>query len=105
MKVACGSHTNVYLPFFRVTVHVELPVFGVLVLLFTPGPLRWKLWRFDLSLILNVYVPAFSFLTAALPCFSVIVKPGPTVPVSVGDEAKAEGTMSAAAIAASATSF
>ena len=49
MNVACGSHTNVYFPFFNVSVHVTLPFCGMVVVLFTPGPLRRKLWMFDLS--------------------------------------------------------
>ena len=41
----------------------------------------------------------------ALPCFSVIVKPGPTVPVSVGVAANAAGTASIATSANRTTYF
>ena len=34
------------MPFLRVTTHgvLSVPVVGTCVILFTPGPLRWKLW-------------------------------------------------------------
>ena len=32
-----------------VTRQVEVPVPDTLVFLFTPGPVKWKLWMFDLS--------------------------------------------------------
>src|SRR4051812_17568308 len=97
---ACGSHTNVYLPFFKVNVHVDAPVLPTDVDLFTPGPLRWKLWIDDLSEILKTYFPALSFVTFAVPFLRVIVNPGPTVPVNVGVAASADGTASAATSAA-----
>src|SRR5262245_63399321 len=50
--------------------------------LFTPGPLRWKLCMFDLSLTVILYEPGLSVFTVAVPFFRVMVKPGPTVPVS-----------------------
>src|SRR6476646_1386291 len=105
MNDACGSHMKEYLPALSVNVHVELPVEPTEVDLFRPGPLRWKLWIDDLSEILNTYFPAFSLVTFAEPCLRVMVKPGPTVPVSVGVAASAEGTTSAATIAATATNF
>src|SRR5688572_30552287 len=49
----------------------------------TPGPLRWKLWLDERSVILNRWVPALSRLTFLPPDLSVIVKPGPTLPLSV----------------------
>src|SRR5262245_51350771 len=52
------------------------------MILFTPGPERWKSWMFDLSLTVTLYVPALSVFTLAVPFFRVMVKPGPTVPVS-----------------------
>ena len=38
----------------------------------------------DLSVIAKVYLPALSLATFAFPFFSVIVKPGPTTPASLG---------------------
>ena len=71
------------MPFFSVTVTVFVPLNGVVVIfLFTPGPFRWKLWMFDLSLTVILYLPAFSVFTLAVPFLRVIVKPGPTVPVN-----------------------
>src|SRR5262245_37456080 len=52
------------------------------MILFTPGPERWKSWMFDLSLTVILYVPALSVFTLAVPFFRLMVKPGPTVPVS-----------------------
>src|SRR3954471_11454800 len=78
MIVWWGSHTKRYVPFFSFTVHFVVPVPGTLVFLLTPGPVRWKSWIDARSRMVIVYVPA---LTVFL--FIVIVKPGPTVPVSV----------------------
>jgi len=50
-------------------------------------------------------VPAFSLVTFFVPCLSVMVKPGPSTPFSVGVLAKAAGAASAATSTASATSF
>ncbi len=105
MNDACGSHTYLYFPFFSVSVHVVEPLNVTDVFLFTPGPVRWKLWIFDLSAILKTYFPALSLLTFLPPWVSEIVNPGPTVPVSVGVLASAAGTASSAAVAAIATSF
>src|SRR6476646_4085939 len=78
MIVLCGSQTNLYVPFFRVTFHVYVLTAETLVFLSTPGPVRWKLWMLDLSLTVIVYVPCGTdFLLI------VIVKPGPSVAVSV----------------------
>jgi hypothetical protein len=44
MIVWCGSHTKWYVPFFSFTVHFVVPVPVTLVLLLTPGPVRWKSW-------------------------------------------------------------
>lgn len=44
MDDACGSHTYVYLPALRVTVHFVFWTFRTLVALLTPGPFRRKLW-------------------------------------------------------------
>src|SRR5918994_6327405 len=63
---------------------VVLPVRATDVALFTPGPVRWKLWALDLSLIANEYAPGLSEVTFFVPCLSEIVKPGPTVPATFG---------------------
>src|SRR5258708_29760547 len=78
MIVRCGSHTKWYVPFFNFTVHLVVPVPVTLVFLLTPGPVRWKSWIDARSWMVIAYVPAF---TVCL--FILIVKPGPTVPVSV----------------------
>src|SRR6266478_4796763 len=86
------------MPFVNLPVHVFVPTQGVLVSLFTPGPVRWKLWMFDLSWMTMVYVPAFTVFLLI-----VIVKPGPSVPISVLLRVAAgagPGTASAVAIAA-----
>src|SRR3954452_24787272 len=54
MKDACGSQTYLYVPFASVTFHVVTPVPETLVVLSTPGPVRWKLWMLDRSLTLIV---------------------------------------------------
>ena len=72
-----------YVPFFSLTVTVFVPLNGVVVIfLFTPGPVRWKSWMFDLSLTVILYEPALSVFTLAVPFLRVMVKPGPTVPVN-----------------------
>ena len=71
-----------YLPFASVILNVFNPVAGTLVLTFTPFPFKWKLWMLDLSLTTSVYLPAF------VGFFMLIVKPGPTVPVTFGVAAK-----------------
>src|SRR5918911_3548954 len=83
MELACGSQTYVYLPFLSLSVTVFVPLAATVVITLLTGPLRWKLWMFDLSVTTNLYVPALSVVTFAPPFFNVIVKPGPTVPVSV----------------------
>src|SRR5689334_734206 len=103
-----GSHTKVYLPFFSFSFHVTLVVAPTDVFLSMPGPFRWKLWIDDLSEILKMYVPAFSFETFLPPFVRVIVNPGPSVPTSVGGPASARGTAStpnSATVAAIATNF
>src|SRR5207244_7049190 len=50
----------------------------MLVVLLTPGPLRWKLWIDERSRMMITYLPAFTVFL-----FIVIVKPGPSVPISV----------------------
>src|SRR4051794_12406042 len=88
------------MPFFNLTVQVFVPTHGTLVSLFTPGPVSRKLWMFDLSRMTMVYVPA-----VAVFLLIVIVKPGPSVPISVllRDAAGARpGRASTAAIAATA---
>src|ERR671934_2000662 len=97
MSDACGSHTYLYVPFFSVTVHVNVPFAPTPVFLLMPGPVRWKLWMFDRSLITILYLPALTLLTFVVPFLSVIVKPGPSVPVSVGTAADAEATNTTAA--------
>ena len=50
IAAACGSQTYLYVPFFKVTVTVLVPEKATPVIsLFTPGPVRWKLWIDDLS--------------------------------------------------------
>src|SRR4051812_36756225 len=78
MIVWCGSQTKWYVPFFNFTVHFVVPVPGTLVCLLTPGPDRWKSWIDARSWMVITYVPDFTVFL-----FMVIVKPGPTVPVSV----------------------
>jgi hypothetical protein len=48
------------------------------------GPSSPKLWIDDLSVITNVYAPAVNLVTLFPPLVSVIVIPGPTVPVNFG---------------------
>src|SRR5262245_33468151 len=50
----------------------------------TPGPVRWKLWMLALSWTSTSYVPGARFVTVLPFCWRVIVKPGPTVPTSIG---------------------
>src|SRR5439155_16679167 len=78
MIEACGSHTNLYVPFFSFTVQVVVPTAATLVFLLTPGPLRWKLCIDERSRMTILYVPAFTIFLLI-----VIVKPGPSVPVSL----------------------
>src|SRR3954452_24712144 len=78
MIVRCGSHTKWYVPFFNFTVHFVVPVPATLVFLSTPGPVRWKSWIDARSRMVITYVPAFTVFL-----FIEIVKPGPTLPVSV----------------------
>src|SRR6266550_1756417 len=94
---ACGSHTNLYVPFFNVTAQVNVPLAPTDVFLFRPGPLRWKLWMLDRSLMTILYLPAFRLVTFAVPFFNVIVKPGPSTPIRVGVAAEAEATTTSAA--------
>src|SRR5262245_43897289 len=57
----------------------------VIDLFATPGPFSVKLWMFDLSLTMTMYLPRLSVGTfPPCPFLSEIVKPGPTVPCSVG---------------------
>src|SRR5688572_25554948 len=87
MEVACGSHTNRYVPFFSVTVNVFVPWKPTEVFTLTPGPERWKLWKSDLSDTVSLTFPAFVGFFAI-----VMVKPGPTVPLKVGVVAATAGT-------------
>src|SRR5215831_8645602 len=96
MIAACGSQMYLYVPFSSVTVHVDVPVAPTSVFLLMPGPLRWKLWMLDMSLITNLYLPAFRLVTFELPFFNVIVKPGPSVPVNVGVAADADAATTSA---------
>ena len=41
---ACGSQTKRYVPAVSVTVQVCVPANATVVVWFTPGPVRWKLW-------------------------------------------------------------
>jgi hypothetical protein len=50
IKVGWASHWKWYEPATSVTVHVVVPVPGTVVAWSTPpGPLRWKLWKAELS--------------------------------------------------------
>ncbi len=42
MKYACGSQTYLYVPFRRMTCQICVPMPPTVVVLFTPGPVRWK---------------------------------------------------------------
>src|SRR5207253_3000022 len=97
---ACGSQTYLYSPFLSVTFHFIVPVNETPVLLFTPGPFRWKLCIGDLSCTTIRYLPCFSFFTFAVPFFSVMVKLGPTTAVSFTGAADAAVTTTSAAITA-----
>src|SRR3954468_21447950 len=100
-----GSHTYLYVPFLSVTVHVNVPFAPTPVFLFTPGPVRWKLWMFDRSLTTILYFPALSEATFLPLFFRLIVKPGPSMPFSVGVAAVADAvTARAAAISATSAS-
>src|SRR6266550_2868972 len=66
------------MPFFSLTVHFVVRTAGTLVVLLTPGPVRWKLWIDERSRMMTTYLPAFTVFL-----FMVIVKPGPSVPISV----------------------
>src|SRR4051812_8484009 len=57
---------------------------GVVTALSRPLPSIWKLWIEALSMTTSVYMPALSVLTTLPFCFSEMVKPGPTVPISFG---------------------
>jgi hypothetical protein len=61
-----------------VTVQVGELVVSTSVAWFTPGPLRWKLCRVDMSETFTVYVPGASVATAEPPWVSEIENPGPT---------------------------
>src|SRR3954468_16107674 len=78
MIVWCGSQTKWYVPFFSFTVHFVVPVPVTLVFLLMPAPVRWKSWIDARSWMVIADLPAFTVFL-----FIVIVKPGPTVPVSV----------------------
>jgi hypothetical protein len=68
----------------------------------TPGPVNEKVWIDALSWTMNVYLPAFSCLTGLpLVVFSVIVKPGPTVPFSFVAAVVADAIPAKASAAAS----
>src|SRR3954452_24019746 len=97
---ACGSQSNLYVPFFRVTVQVLFPTKPTDVSLLSPGPFRWKLWMFDLSRIRIAYLPAFSVVTFLPALVSVIVKPGPSVPTSFVAVVDADATATDTAMSA-----
>src|SRR3954469_7608690 len=89
------------MPFLSVTLIVFEPTNVTLVTsLFRPGPLRRKLWMFDLSATLSVYLPGLSFVTFFAPCLRLIVKPGPTVPLRAvaAEDASETGTATASAV-------
>src|SRR5690242_19039965 len=97
MIEAWGSQTNLYVPFFSVTVQVNVPFAPTPVFLFRPGPERWKLWMFDKSFMTILTFPAFRLATFWPPFLSVIVQPGPTTPLSVVVAAEADATTTRAA--------
>ena len=79
-RLACGSHWNVYVPSWSVTVHVVVPVPLTSVASSTPGPVRWKLWMSAWSFTSIVYVPGVSVVTSLpLASFRLMSKPGPTL--------------------------
>jgi hypothetical protein len=83
-----------------VTVQVGELVVSTSVVWFTPGPLRWKLCRVDMSETFTVYVPGASVVTAEPPWVSEIENPGPTaadnVPsVALADPPRAANTAAA----------
>ena len=65
MLEECGSQTYEYvLPAWKTTSsQVVSPVPPTVVALFTPGPLRWKLWVDDRSCTRTSYVPGASDVT------------------------------------------
>ena len=63
------------MPFFKVRVNVFVPVPPTDVFTSTPGPVRWKSWLDDLSATTIFALPAFVGFA------SLIVKPGPTLPL------------------------
>ena len=65
----------------------------------TPGPSSTKLWIEALSETAIVYMPALSIRTGAVPRFSEIVKPGPTVPVRFGSGPAGEAAVTATSAA------
>src|SRR5215510_9068211 len=69
-----------------------------------PGPSIWKLWMLALSEIANVYRPGLSVLNALPLCFSVMVKPGPTVPTRRSVDIGAAGEVASNATAPAAAS-
>src|SRR5205809_4935643 len=100
MTVACGSQTNLYVPFFSVTVHCVVPVEPTPVFLFTPGPVRWKLWMPDLSATVIVYLPALSVVTFFEPFLRLMLKAGPTTADSFTGAADAVAAITSDAIRA-----
>ena len=65
----------------------NFPLTGPGVNVKTSGPVRWKLWKSDLSDTVSLIFPAFvGFFAMAM------VKPGPTVPLNVGVVAATAGT-------------
>src|SRR4029078_2375140 len=87
-------------------VTVFVPVNGTVVIArSSPRPFSstWKSWIEDLSDTTSVYVPALRVLTAFPFFFSEIVKPGPTVPTSLGvtDDAGAAASTAMPAAASS----
>lgn len=66
------------------TVQVTLSTAVTPVLRSTPGPKRWKLWSFVLSVTATVYVPSASVVTGVpSEFFSEMFQLSSTVPVSV----------------------
>src|SRR5918992_3376408 len=82
MRDACGEQKYVTVPRRSVTVTDFVPLNATPVIALLVEPLSLKSCAFDLSVTRIVYLPALSVRTRVEPFFSVIVKPGPTVPVN-----------------------
>jgi hypothetical protein len=108
MTPACGSHWNLYVPSWSVTLHVTSTASPTGVAMFTPGPNRWKSWISESSCTWIVYVPASRCVTGVPPAsLSEMLKPSPTPTVATSTGlsacAAADGSRTAAASEAART--